>query len=741
MKYIRVKWDVDDTELKKSGEELEKVKKEVGLTDDEVKKVNKSFTETNKTVSNTGGLIKSIGGLIAGLGLAALAMEAAKAWIELNKELSKARKETAQLTKETGAALDRIVSKIQATAKTFGKEYVEVLRAANSLSKEFGISMTKSVDNINQAFMRGANINDELIDSIREYSSQMKAAGLSTEQFVELLVVAGQEGIFSDKGLDVVKEGMLRIREMTTGTNDALKLIGISGAEMQEQLKAGNITIFEAIQQVATGLDKVSESGSETGTVLADVFGGAGEDAGIRFVKRLRELDGIFGELNQEQDKYIERQTKKIQQEEEWANIIMANNKEFEAGASALDQLWGSIRNNFMKLFILSSEQRLYLRTIEDFNKKTLPELTMALDQATKKEEEFWAKIPENQRDSVRSVYQAQILALKELIELKEREIAVNLKSLTTQGGGGGGGKGGTEGVDDRGQFMWFMDSGKFNDAIFMYESFLEAQVDTEHKAFEERKKQDLAYAISKEHLMDINAAIQEKYHQDRMRQLEEERIAEDRIVATREAFVEIAIGAIDTVFAAENNYYRAKLMNEKLTERERKNIMIKMAENEKQMAIFNILINTAQAVVKALAINPVLVPFVIALGGAQLAVAASQPIPRFSKGVLKLNGPGTETSDSVHAMLSRGESVMTAKETKDFLPTLKAIREKKINPDLLNHISKEGRAVIINDNQEVVKELKRLPRTEVNIDENGFIIRQYNIFGAKQRQLKRFLG
>jgi len=38
---------------------------------------------------------------------------------------------------------------------------------------------------------------------------------------------------------------------------------------------------------------------------------------------------------------------------------------------------------------------------------------------------------------------------------------------------------------------------------------------------------------------------------------------------------------------------------------------------------------------------------------------------------VIGLNGAGTETSDSINARLSKGESVMTAKATKVFAPVL----------------------------------------------------------------------
>lgn len=69
------------------------------------------------------------------------------------------------------------------------------------------------------------------------------------------------------------------------------------------------------------------------------------------------------------------------------------------------------------------------------------------------------------------------------------------------------------------------------------------------------------------------------------------------------------------------------------------------------------------------------------------LGVIAAQAVPvlkGFKDGVIDLEGPGTETSDSIFARLSRRESVMTADETKKYKGELLAMRnenfEKYVN-------------------------------------------------------------
>lgn len=135
------------------------------------------------------------------------------------------------------------------------------------------------------------------------------------------------------------------------------------------------------------------------------------------------------------------------------------------------------------------------------------------------------------------------------------------------------------------------------------------------------------------------------------------------------------------------------KLANQQISQenfdRQRRRIMRKQAEDAKAFAIMTSIINTALAVTQALATLPPPASFIVAavsaaLGAVEVGIIAAEPIPRFAKGVIGLKGAGTETSDSINAKLSKGESVMTAKETREYMPVLTAIRkgtlEKLIN-------------------------------------------------------------
>ncbi|HSG62512.1 MAG TPA: phage tail tape measure protein, partial [Pseudomonadales bacterium] len=143
------------------------------------------------------------------------ALQSAK---ETAKEFEEVQRGLAQTTNLSAAALQQQSADIIAIARTYETTSSEVQRAANTLSKEFGISIADSLEIIEAGFRKGANAQGDFIDQLREYPAQFAAAGGSAEEFLGILIRAQQEGIYSDKGIDAVKEFGLRIREQTDST-------------------------------------------------------------------------------------------------------------------------------------------------------------------------------------------------------------------------------------------------------------------------------------------------------------------------------------------------------------------------------------------------------------------------------------------------------------------------------------------------------------------------------------------
>lgn len=222
-----------------------------------------------------------------------------------------------QLTGETGSGMRELRGEVSALADYFGKDFNDVLRSANALSKGFGISAKEAVGLLRDGLVSGADAGGDFLDTVREYPRYFKEAGLSAEDFIAISTNASRQGVYSDKGVDAIKEGNLRIREMTTATAAALEGIGISSVGVLEGLRSGSLTTFEVMQQVASRLRELPPSASEVGAALADIFGGPGEDAGLEYIKSLAdvrlsmdEVKAASGGLAEQQEAAVRAQEK-----------------------------------------------------------------------------------------------------------------------------------------------------------------------------------------------------------------------------------------------------------------------------------------------------------------------------------------------------------------------------------------------------------------------------------------------
>ena len=212
-------------------------------------------------------------------------------WYDYNKGLMEATRLTKQFTGLTGDEMKSVRNEVLAVSNTFGLEFTETMQSANTMSKAFGISVSESLKIMQDGLVSGANANGEFLDTIKEYPRYFKEAGLSAEGMVAISTQATKEGIFSDKGVDTIKEGNLRLREMTTATAAALDGIGISSKQVQKDLQDGSKTTFQVMQEVSNKLKELPQSSAAVGSAIANIFGGPGEDAGLAYIEMLGNIE------------------------------------------------------------------------------------------------------------------------------------------------------------------------------------------------------------------------------------------------------------------------------------------------------------------------------------------------------------------------------------------------------------------------------------------------------------------
>ena len=282
------------------------------------------------TLGDMGGMLESLKGIgsvlsnkwLLGLGTIGAAGAGIGWWVNYNKGLVEATRLTQQFTEKSGDELKEYRTEVQAIADYYNKDFREVLIGANAVSKQFGIDASEAIKLIQDGFIAGADANGEFLDTLREYPAYFKEAGISAETFIAITAQAAKSGIYSDKGVDVIKEGNLRIREMTAATADALEGIGISADEVQEQLKSGQKTTFDIIQMVSERLNELPDSASVVGTALADIFGGPGEDAGLQYIRTLKDIKTNLNDVKDETGKLGEAQEDMIESQKRLATAV-----------------------------------------------------------------------------------------------------------------------------------------------------------------------------------------------------------------------------------------------------------------------------------------------------------------------------------------------------------------------------------------------------------------------------------
>lgn len=256
---------------------------------------------------------------IAGIAAAGAAF---KWWYDYNAGLVEATRLTKQFTGKSGDDLKAFRNEVQAVADSFNADFRETLIATNALSKQFGISANEALQLVKDGFLAGGDANGEFLDTLKEYPAYFKEAGISADQFVAIVTQTNKMGIFSDKGVDAIKEANLRLREMTTATAAALDGIGISSEQVQKDLQTGTKTTFDVIQDVSAKLAELPDNAATVGAAIADIFGNPGEDAGLQYLRTLKDISTNMDEVKGKAGVLAQLQEEQLQSQIELQNAL-----------------------------------------------------------------------------------------------------------------------------------------------------------------------------------------------------------------------------------------------------------------------------------------------------------------------------------------------------------------------------------------------------------------------------------
>lgn len=224
---------------------------------------------------------------VAGIAGAGVAF---KWWYDYNDGLAEATRLTREFTGLTGKELSDLRDGIQATADTYGKDYMDVLRGVDTITAHWHTTQQEALDALNKGFASGADLSGNMLSLLTQYAPTLKDAGFSVEQ-VLALIQQTRSGIFSEQGLEAIKQASARLRNMTTSTKDSLRGIGIDADDLAHKLATRQMDIGDAIKLVAHQLKTVGTNSQEAGAVMSDVFGRQGKFASQEMIKGLEDIE------------------------------------------------------------------------------------------------------------------------------------------------------------------------------------------------------------------------------------------------------------------------------------------------------------------------------------------------------------------------------------------------------------------------------------------------------------------
>lgn len=196
-----------------------------------------------------------------------------------------------RMTGAAGEMLDDATSKAYRISKVYGDAGDEIARSANAASKSFGVSFDYALSVLEQGYQKGGNLNQDMLEQIREYSSVLQPLGYTLDEIMAKVANANMGGVFNDKMLDALKEGGISLREMNTSTQQALAGIGLLPKDLKDK------TVKESYDIIAAAMDRAGVTVAEKQQVISNIFRGAGEDAGVNLIEGLRSGSNDLGSL------------------------------------------------------------------------------------------------------------------------------------------------------------------------------------------------------------------------------------------------------------------------------------------------------------------------------------------------------------------------------------------------------------------------------------------------------------
>lgn len=203
--------------------------------------------------------------------------------IEANMDAARIAIQSGLLTgEEDTGTFKGTIDQLNILSTLLDTDVSESVRAVSALmSNDLAANGTEAFDLIARAGEGSANKAGDLIDSVSEYSSGWKNAGLSAEYALALIQQSTDNGADnSDRAADSLREFGRRVTENGDDIVEAIDNIGLSGADMYAAFKKGGPdaeaafdAVFDKIRSIEDPVERNQAAMSLLGDTAGDFIG------------------------------------------------------------------------------------------------------------------------------------------------------------------------------------------------------------------------------------------------------------------------------------------------------------------------------------------------------------------------------------------------------------------------------------------------------------------------------------
>ena len=201
----------------------------------------------------------------------------------------------------------------------------------------------------------------------------------------------------------------------------------------------------------------------------------------------------------------------------------------------------------------------------------------------------------------------------------------------------------------------------------------------------------DAQIALNRKRFRD-NDLAEEKELRDKKKALQKQVIGEYVSLASDFIGVMQEFNNIETQnrIATQNELLRTGKISEEKYQKEISRIKRQQAEADRDYAIYQILIKTAQSIMTTAGQVgfPAAIPLIAAisaLGAAQIVAVQNAPLPKFKKGTLNLGGGNVDADGGQVIVAHRGEAIIPRERNMAYHPAIEAIYNGRISPKDIN--------------------------------------------------------